>query len=51
MIGELRPLYVLPPSQNKSISRVVLSQTILGLTKFIEKGTNIYETKLVSLDT
>jgi hypothetical protein len=47
MIGELRPLYILPPSKNKSTSRVVLSQTISDLIKFIEKSTNIYETKLV----
>lgn len=32
MIGELRSLYILPPSQNKLTSTVVLSQTILNLT-------------------
>ena len=40
-----------PPTPNKSTCRVVLSRTILSLTKFIEKCTNIYDTKLVSLDT
>uniref|UniRef100_A0A0A9E763 Uncharacterized protein n=1 Tax=Arundo donax TaxID=35708 RepID=A0A0A9E763_ARUDO len=37
--------YVLPPSQNISISRFVLSQTILSLIKFIEKDNNIYDIK------
>jgi len=34
-----------PLSLNKLISRVVLSQTFLNLTKFIEKYNNIYDTK------
>jgi hypothetical protein len=45
------PPNVLSPSQNKSTSRVILSHTYLSLTRFIEKSTNIYDTKLVSLDT
>jgi hypothetical protein len=36
---------ILSPFQKNSISRVILSQTILSLTKFIEKTINIYDTK------
>jgi len=41
---------VLPPSQNKSISNAVLSQTTLSLANLTKKSTNIYDTKLVLLD-
>lgn len=41
---------LLPP-QIKKTCRVVLSRTIYSLTKFIEKCTDIYDTKLGSLDT
>jgi len=42
---------LLPPSLNKSIPIIVLSQTVLSLTEFIGKSTKIYGTKLISLDT
>jgi hypothetical protein len=36
---------LLPPSPNKSIPRIRVSQIFLSLTNFIEKSINIYETK------
>ena len=41
---------LLPPSLKAAISRVVLSQFFKTLTKFIEKNTKIYSTKLIPLD-
>jgi hypothetical protein len=37
---------VTPSTQIKSTSKVVPSQIILSLIKFIEKNTNIYDTKI-----
>jgi len=39
------------PLRQGSPSKVVLNQTFLSLTEFIEKSAKIYGTKLVSLDT
>jgi len=39
-----------PPSLKAAISRVILSQFFKTLTKFIEKNTKIYSTKLIPLD-
>lgn len=36
---------ILPKSLDKSTSRVILSQTFLSLTDFIQKSTNIYDNK------
>ena len=41
---------VLPPSLKAATSRVVLSQNFKTLTKFIEKNTKLYSTKLIPLD-
>jgi len=41
---------ILPPSLKAAIFKVVLSQFFKTLTKFIEKNTKIYSTKLISLD-
>jgi hypothetical protein len=43
--------YIYSLSQNKSTSKVVLSQTFLGLTEFIKKSTSVYDTKFLLLDT
>jgi len=42
-------IYILSLSQNKSTSKVVLSQTFLGLTEFIKKRTSVYDTKFLFL--
>jgi hypothetical protein len=44
-------MHILLLSLNKSISRVVLNQTFISLTEFIENSVKIYDTKLISLDT
>jgi hypothetical protein len=37
-------IILLPPSLNKSISTVLLSENFINLTEFIEENTNVYET-------
>ena len=36
---------IFPPFQNKSIHRIILSQTILSLTNFVGKGNSICDTE------
>lgn len=43
--SDLSAFILLPPFQNNSSSRFVLSQTCLGLTKSTEKYAKIYDTK------
>ena len=43
--------FVFPPFQTISHSSFVLSQTYLALAKFIKKYANIYDIKLLTLDT
>ena len=42
--------YILPPSANKCTFGHVLNQTLLTLTNSLENSSNIYDTKLISLD-
>nr|TKV99496.1 hypothetical protein SEVIR_8G048244v2 [Setaria viridis] len=50
MMLKLLIYFVLPPSRKERHSSFVGSQTFLSLIKFIEKSINIYDDKLVLLN-
>ena len=45
-----KPTDILPPYSNKCTFGHVLNQPLLILTNSLEKSNNIYDTKLISLD-